>query len=70
MTQINQEEIRQYLDWASEKMINVQSVFQVKKLTDILSNNGYTKSTAYDLQWQSLHMAAAAACRAVSPSGE
>ena len=30
---------------------------------------GYDKHSAYDLAWQSLHMAAAAACRGSTPSG-
>ena len=30
---------------------------------------GYDKYSAYDLAWQSLHMAAAAACRGSTPSG-
>ena len=30
---------------------------------------GYDKYSLYDLSWQSLHMAAAAACRGSTPSG-
>ena len=30
---------------------------------------GYDKHSAYDLGWQSLHMAAAAACRGSTPTG-
>ena len=30
---------------------------------------GYEKHSAYDLGWQSLHMAAAAACRGSTPTG-
>ena len=34
-----------------------------------LLSAGYDKYLAYDLAWQSLHMAAAAACRGSTPSG-
>jgi len=41
----------------------------VANLKSKLIAGGYDKYTVYDLQWQSLHMAATAGCRAVSPYG-
>jgi len=35
----------------------------------MLANSGFDKYSAYDLAWQSLHMAAAAACRGSTPTG-
>ncbi|KAJ7392933.1 hypothetical protein OS493_008173 [Desmophyllum pertusum] len=34
-----------------------------------LAAAGYDRYSAYDLVWQSLHMAAAAACRGSTPTG-
>ena len=39
------------------------------RLSQNLLVAGYDKNSAYDLGWQSLHMAAAAACRGSTPSG-
>ena len=39
------------------------------RLPHNLLNAGYDKYSAYDLAWQSLHMAAAAACRGSTASG-
>jgi len=39
------------------------------RLSQNLLVAGYDKTSAYDLGWQSLHMAAAAACRGSTPSG-
>jgi len=50
---------------------------KLEKVLDIASNKikqsylpaGYDKYSLYDIQWQSLHMAAAAACRGSTPTG-
>jgi len=42
---------------------------QVAALKAALANASFEKYSAYDLAWQSLHMAAAAACRGSTPSG-
>jgi len=62
----------------------LKDIFTLKKTVDRLSgmldvaNNkikqsylpaGYDKYSLYDIQWQSLHMAAAAACRGSTPTG-
>ena len=39
------------------------------RLSHNLLNAGYDKYSAHDLAWQSLHMAAAAACRGSTASG-
>jgi len=41
----------------------------VKALTQKLSDLGHAKYSSNSLQWQSLHMSAAAVCRSISPSG-
>ena len=52
---------------------------KLDKTTPKLSNNklsqsvlpgGYSDLTASELQWQSLHMAAAAACRGLTKTGQ
>jgi len=41
----------------------------VKALTQKLTDLGHSKYSSNSLQWQSLHMSAAAVCRSISPSG-
>lgn len=42
---------------------------RVSELEHLIKKGGYQKFSAQDLQWQSLHMAAAAACRGSTLGG-
>ena len=56
---------------ASEMKTLKSSTVKMKnnKIDQSLLPAGYDRVSAYDLQWQSLHMAAAAACRGSTTSG-